>query len=253
MTICGKKRTAALQLHFVQLDDGLQRRVVRDVGHDRLRMRAERLLESLYRVEKEMRLRNEERLRAGLHAGEALVDLGALARAAELLHHHRDVLGGVVGHVELLARGVLVEHAHLDHACPPQRFAATASLAPSVTKIAPVRRCISETTPARRPSLTLRAVTYSMSGPGVRLSASAAAMKSASVSAAGIYCTSLGTYWRLRTSRSCRISSSTCAGSSFSVVSLANSRALAAAKWYSAPAVSRTRKRVSTSRRRSVT
>src|SRR5919197_3386607 len=147
MTARGKKRTAALQLHFVQLDDGLQRRVVRDVGHDRLRMRAERLLESLYRVEKEMRLRNEARLRAGLHAGEALIDLRPLAGSTELLLHHRDVLRGVVRHIELLARSVLVEHAHLDHACPPQRFAATASLAPSVTKIAPVRRCSSETAP----------------------------------------------------------------------------------------------------------
>src|SRR3954454_10812310 len=41
------------------------------------------------------------------------------------------------------------------------------------------------TMPARRPSATPRAVTYIMSGPGVRFSASAAAMKSAIVSAAG--------------------------------------------------------------------
>src|SRR5262245_10513479 len=74
-----------LHFHFVDLDERLDIRVVGDVAHDAVGVRRERALEIIDRVEEEVAHGHERRLRSGLRAAEAQVDVHASARSAELL------------------------------------------------------------------------------------------------------------------------------------------------------------------------
>ena len=78
-------------------------------------MRSEGRLKGVGRVEIEVAHRNIGRGRPGRAAGDALFNRHALAGRAKLLLYHRHMLVEIIAHVELAARRVGLEHAHLDH------------------------------------------------------------------------------------------------------------------------------------------
>ena len=105
----------ALQPDFTNLNGGLGVGVVGDVGKDRLRVRSEGGLKGIGRVEIEMTHSDICRGRPRRTAGDAFFDRHAFAGGGKLLLNHRHVPGEIIFHVELAARGVGIEYAHLDH------------------------------------------------------------------------------------------------------------------------------------------
>src|SRR5437660_5747610 len=97
---------SALPRDLADLNDGLHVRVVRNVRHDLSRVRPERLLKRLHRVEGQMAERDIRGLRSRLPAAEALLGRDALAGWTTFPLHHRQVFAGVVLHVELGAGAV---------------------------------------------------------------------------------------------------------------------------------------------------
>ena len=89
--------------------------VVRDVAKNVLRVRPEGRLKGVTRVEIEMTHGHIGRRGSRRTAGNALFDRHALAGRSQLLFDHGHVLGEIVGHVELAACRIGIEHAHLDH------------------------------------------------------------------------------------------------------------------------------------------
>ena len=72
-------------------------------------------LKGIGRVEIEMTHSDICRGRPRRTAGDAFFDRHAFAGGAKLLLNHRHVPGEIIFHVELAARGVGIEYAHLDH------------------------------------------------------------------------------------------------------------------------------------------
>src|SRR6266850_5517523 len=90
-----------LKRDLADLNDGLHVRVVRNIRHDLSRVGTERFLKRLDRVEGQMAECDVRRLRPRLPATETLLGCDALASRPAGSLHHRQVLAGVVLHVEL--------------------------------------------------------------------------------------------------------------------------------------------------------